>query len=87
MFRTYQGRFDEVLIVDVAPFKTNVSEYGTTMGREITVLKLETHDLRIYEETIYYCSKKSETNKVIRVIQNKTDGDGSIGFDFMEIKE
>ena len=86
MHRTFQGRTDEVLIVNVTPFVTDVNEHGTTMVRSIMVVKLDTHVLRSYEESIFY--PDGPKGKVIRVVQNKTNNaPGMIGFEFSEIKE
>ena len=86
MYRTFQGRTDEVLIVNVTPFVTDVNDLGTTMVRSIMAVKLDTHVLRTYEESIFY--PEGPDGKVIRVVQNKTNNaPGMIGFEFSEIKE
>ena len=86
MHRTFQGRTDEVLIVNVTQFETDITTYGTTMVRSIMAVKLDTHVLRTYEESIFY--PEGPTGKVIRVVQNKTNNTpGMIGFEFSEIKE
>lgn len=85
MYRTFQGRTDEVLIVNVTPFVTDVTDLGTTMVRSIMAVKLDTHVLRSYEESIFY--PEGPDGKVIRVVQNKTNNaPGMIGFEFSEIK-
>jgi hypothetical protein len=85
MHRTFQGRTDEVLIFNVTPFVTDVTDQGTTMVRSIMAVKLDTRVLRTYEESIFY--PKGPKGKVIRVVQNKTNNaPGMIGFEFSEIK-
>ncbi len=75
-----------MLIVNVTPFETDITTYGTTMVRSIMAVKLDTHVLRTYEESIFY--PMGPEGKVIRVVQNKTNNaPGMIGFEFSEIKE
>jgi len=62
----------------VTPFETDITTYGTTMVRSIMAVKLDTHVLRTYEESIFY--PMGPEGKVIRVVQNKTNNaPGMIG--------